>query len=111
VEGLGHLSDGQRQLKGAIKLKYIRSDGSRDSQTGRLDRVTRFESIQIRWFSWYSQIKAGPGGRWPKTLKGKLISSFSLPGNYVYLNGQSDNLKKDSTYSSSGNVKVGRCCR
>jgi hypothetical protein len=67
-------------------LSQFRSDGSRGI---------------VRW-------EAGPGGRRPKTLKGKLISSFSLPGNYMYLNGQSDNLKKDTTYSSLGNVKERR---
>jgi hypothetical protein len=38
------------------------------------------ETTHIRWFSRRPSREAGPGDRWPMTLKGKLISSFSQPG-------------------------------
>ncbi len=123
------MSGGLRRLKGAIRLDstqirwFSRWPGEdaelcelwpKDTQWNNLSsrRAIRLDSTQIRWFSWWSGREAwteGQGDQWPKMLKKKLIVALGCQGTYV--NRQSDSPKKDATYSFSGDVKMGECCR
>jgi hypothetical protein len=71
--------------RGPPGWRPLRSDSSREGQTGMLDHLSNGHKTlkvrlnltgdyqarvhQIKWFSWYSGREAGPHEQWPKILK------------------------------------------
>ncbi len=71
--------------------------GQRHSKLSLISRGHHLDSTQIRWFSWWPGREAGD--QWPKTLKGKLMSSFRQPGDQLKWAGWQPERKAQLTLS------------
>ncbi len=105
------MSDGQRQLKGAIRLESTqnrwfslregrkatrREQWPKDNQNyANFKGTNRLESTQVRCFSWQSVRETEPREQWLKTLKS--IRNESGQPRDILKNRQSDSPKRELT--------------